>query len=113
LLTSEGHESRSYHISGPEALTMNEIAERISQATSRIVRYVNITTEDYKHAMLAAGVPPERADAFVELWSEQRRCHEARVNLSTHETFSVRPTTFAEFARRNAAVFRGESKPGR
>jgi len=32
------------------------------------------------------------------------------VRRHTHQRFGVRPTTFAEFAARNAAVFRG--KPG-
>jgi uncharacterized protein YbjT (DUF2867 family) len=109
LLRNGGHEARSYDITGPEALTMTEIAERISQAIGKTVRYVNVTMAEYKRAVLAAGAPSERADAFVELWSERRRCLESRVYLGTHEAFGVQPTTFAEFARRNAAVFRGES----
>jgi uncharacterized protein YbjT (DUF2867 family) len=90
---------------------MAEIAERISQATGRTIEYVNITLEEYRQAMLAAGTSPERADGFVEIWSERRRCPESRVDLRTHETFGVPPTTFAEFARQNAAVFRGGSMP--
>jgi uncharacterized protein YbjT (DUF2867 family) len=109
LLHNGGHEGRSYAITGPESLTMTEIAEQVSQAIGKTVRYVNITQEEYRSAMLAAGASPERADAFVELWSERRKCSESRVDLSTHMAFGVQPTTFAEFARRNAAVFRGAS----
>jgi uncharacterized protein YbjT (DUF2867 family) len=112
LLHSEGHEGKSYSMTGPEALTMAEIAEQISQATGRTIEYVNITLEEYRRAMVAAGAPPERADAFVELWSERRGGNsESRVDLGTHEIFGIDPTTFAEFARQNAAVFRGESMP--
>ncbi|GHO52747.1 SDR family oxidoreductase [Ktedonobacter robiniae] len=111
LLHSEGHEGKSYEITGPEALTMAEIAERISEMTDRTVTYVNILLEEYRRAVLAAGASPERANGFVELWSERRRCGESRVDLGTHEIFGVHPTTFAEFARRNAAAFRGESMP--
>ena len=104
LLHSEGHEGKSYEMTGPEALTMAEVAEQVSQATGRTIEYVNITLEEYRRAMLAAGAPPERADAFVELWSERREGNsESRVDLGTHETFGVAPTTFSEFARRNAA----------
>jgi nucleoside-diphosphate-sugar epimerase len=109
LLRSSGHEGKSYDMTGPEALTMAEIAEQISQATGRTIEYVNITLEEYRRAVLAAGASPERADGFVELWSERRKCSESRVYLGTHEAFGVQPTTFAEFALRNAAVFRGES----
>jgi hypothetical protein len=31
------------------------------------------------------------------------------VVLSTHEYFGIEPTTFAQFARRNADVFRGDA----
>jgi hypothetical protein len=33
------------------------------------------------------------------------------VHPETHIVLSIRPTTFAEFARRNAAVWRGEVVP--
>jgi hypothetical protein len=46
-----------------------------------------------------------------ELFRERRKGAESTVNLSTHETLGVRPTTFEEFARRNAAVFRGQTAP--
>jgi len=55
----------------------------------------------------AADVPPERADALDELFAERRRCSESRVYLGTHEAFGVKPTTFAHFAERNAALFSG------
>ena len=108
LLRNGGHESRSYNITGPESLTMTEFAERISQAAGKAIQYVDITLEEYRRAMLVAGASPERVDAFVELWSERRKYSKSKIDLSTHEAFGVQPTTFAEFASRNAAVFRGE-----
>jgi uncharacterized protein YbjT (DUF2867 family) len=108
LLHDGGHENKSYDITGPEALTMTEVAAQISQATGRTIQYVDITLEEYKRAMLAMGTSPERVEAFAELWGERRDRGGSQVNLSTHEIFGVRPTTFAEFASRNAARFRGE-----
>jgi len=106
LLHNGGHENKSYDITGPEALTMTEVAAHISRAIGRDIRYIDVTLEEYRQAMLATGAAPERVEAFAELWGERRACGESRVNLSTHETFGVRPTTFAEFASRNAAMFR-------
>jgi uncharacterized protein YbjT (DUF2867 family) len=108
LLGEEGHEGRIYEMTGPEALTMAEIAERISDAVGKTVRYVNVTDAERRQALLGAGVSPYFADALDEQARERRRCPESRVSLETHEAFGVRPTTFAEFARRNAAVFRGD-----
>jgi uncharacterized protein YbjT (DUF2867 family) len=111
LLYNGGHEAKSYDMTGPEALTMTEVAERISQAIGKNVRYVNIAPEEKRRALLAAGIPAELADAIDELFTERRKRPESRVYLGTHELFGIQPTTFAEFARRNAAVFGGEPSP--
>jgi hypothetical protein len=60
--------------------------------------------------LLAGGIPAYFADAMDELFSERRHgTDESSVDLSTHAVFGVTPTTFTEFARRNADVFRGEA----
>jgi uncharacterized protein YbjT (DUF2867 family) len=108
-LTSPGHEGKIYPITGPEALTMSEVAERLSAATGRTIRYINVAPEDAKRAQLAAGMPPYMADALAELFAERRNGKESKVSTVLHDVFGVRPTSFAEFATRNAAVFRGEA----
>jgi uncharacterized protein YbjT (DUF2867 family) len=108
-LTSPGHEGKIYPITGPEALTMSEVAERLSAATGRSIRYVNVAPEDAKRAQLAAGVPPYMADALAELFAERRNGGESKVWPMLQDVFGLRPTPFAEFAARNAAIFRGET----
>ncbi len=39
VLTSDGHEGRSYDVTGPEALTMAETAQRLSAAVGRKISY--------------------------------------------------------------------------
>ncbi|HKA86825.1 MAG TPA: SDR family oxidoreductase [Haliangiales bacterium] len=109
LLTTEGHAGKTYEMTGPEALTMAEVAERLTRAIGKPVRYVNVSPEDMRRALLAAGVPAARVDALDELFAERRRRPQSRVVLATHEAFGVRPTPFEEFARRTAAAFRGET----
>jgi uncharacterized protein YbjT (DUF2867 family) len=111
LLTQEGHEGKSYAMTGPEALTMTQIATHISEAIGETVRYVNVTPEQKKQAWMNAGVPAERAEAFSELFAERRKRPLSRVSLDTHEHFGIRPTTFAEFAGQHAALFRGTKVP--
>jgi uncharacterized protein YbjT (DUF2867 family) len=108
LLRSEGHESKTYSMTGPEALTMTEIVEQISLAIGKTVRYVNVPLEERRRALLAAGLPQYFADALDAQVSERLKGAEATVHSGTHEFFGIHPTTFAEFARRNAATFRGE-----
>jgi uncharacterized protein YbjT (DUF2867 family) len=107
LLTRGGYESRAFDITGPQALSMADIAASISAAIGKTVRYHNVDPEERRRAMLAAGVPPFMVDALDEQAAERRRHPQSRVDVGTHELFGVEPTTFAEFARRHAGAFCG------
>ena len=109
LLTTPGHEGRIYAMSGPEALSMEEIAEQISAAIGQAVRYVSITREARRQALLAAGVPSVSVDALDAQAGERLKGTEATVHPETHTALGIPPTPFAEFARRNAGAFLGES----
>ena len=108
VLTNPGHEGKIYPLTGPEALTMTEVAERLSAATGKTIKYINVPPEDVRKAQLAAGVPPYIADALAELFAERRKGKESQVWPVAQTLLGRRPTSFAEFAARNAAIFRGE-----
>jgi uncharacterized protein YbjT (DUF2867 family) len=108
VLTGSGHEGKTYPITGPEALGMAEVAEKLSAATGRTVRYVDISPEDAKKARLAAGMTPYMAEALDELFAERRKGKEALVSPVIPTVFKRQATSFYEFAARYAPVFRGE-----
>lgn len=113
LLTTPGHEGKTYMMSGPESLSMTEIAEQISLAIGSTVRYVNISVEERNRAQLAAGMPAYVADALdVQSRLRQKGNGEEVVYLEMHTALGIRPTPFAEFARRHAADFLGTSEWG-
>jgi uncharacterized protein YbjT (DUF2867 family) len=107
-LTGSGHEGKTYPLTGPEALGMAEVAEKLSAATGKPVRYVDVPPEDAKRAQLAAGVPPYLVDALAELFAERRKGKEAQASPVIETIIGRRATSFDEFAMRNAAIFRGE-----
>ena len=109
-LTGPGHEGKTYPLTGPEALTMAEVAERLSAATGKTIRYVDVPPEEAKRAQLAAGMPPYLADALGELFAERRRGKESVVWPTVAELTGRPATRFDEFARRHVAVFRGDAK---
>jgi uncharacterized protein YbjT (DUF2867 family) len=111
VLTGSGHEGKTYPLTGPEALTMTEVAAKLSAAIGKTVRYVNVPPEDARKAQLAAGMPPYLADALFELFAERRNGKEAKVWPDAATLLGRRPTSFDEFARNNAAVFRGDAPP--
>jgi uncharacterized protein YbjT (DUF2867 family) len=107
VLTTRGHERRTYTMTGPEALTMTDAARHISDAIGKPVTYRDVTAEEKQRAWTEAGYPPPRATAFTQLFQERKRLGRSTVDLTAHEQFGIEPTTFAEFARRNADIFRG------
>jgi uncharacterized protein YbjT (DUF2867 family) len=108
VLTGSGHEGKIYPITGPEALTMAEVAEKLSAVTDKPIRYVNVAPADARNAQLAAGMPPYLADALVELFAERRNGKESQVYPTVQALLGRPPTSFDMFAKRNAAIFRGE-----
>ncbi len=108
VMTGSGHEGKTYPITGPEALTMTEVATQLSTAAGKPIRYVDVPPEDARAAQIAAGMPPYLADGLAELFAERRKGKEATVSPVIPTVFKRRPMSFADFARRHAAIFRGE-----
>jgi uncharacterized protein YbjT (DUF2867 family) len=107
VLTEAGHEEKVYPLTGPESLTMAEVAERLSAAIGKPLAYVDLPPEEARRARLAAGMPEYNAEALDELFAERRKGMEATVSPVIPEVFRFRPRSFAEFAKRHAHVFRG------
>jgi uncharacterized protein YbjT (DUF2867 family) len=91
---------------------MAEIADRISRAAGRTVRYVAVSPDARRQALIADGIPAEFADALDEQVKERLKGGiESQVDLSTHQLFNVKPSTFLEFAQRNAKAFGRAATP--
>jgi uncharacterized protein YbjT (DUF2867 family) len=113
VLTTFGHEDKIYPLTGPEALTMGEVAEKLSVVTGKAIRYVDVPPEEARQARLAAGFPRYLAEGLDELFAERRKGKESRVWPTIEEVFGWKPTSFDEFASRNAAIFRGDQPPSK
>jgi len=110
VLTGSGHKGASYPLTGPEALSMADVAEKLSAATGNRIEYVNVGPEQATSAQLAAGMPPYTAEALAELFAERRKGKEAQVSPVVQTILGRPATSFEEFAVRHAAVFRGEQQ---
>ncbi|MBF6546432.1 SDR family oxidoreductase [Nocardia brasiliensis] len=66
VLTTEGHEGQVYELGGDEHLTYAELAQVISQAAGKPVRYENLTEAQYLAALVQAGMPEEQAKAIAD-----------------------------------------------
>ena len=61
------HAGKIYELNGPEAVSNDEIAERISRISGREVKYVDIPEAAQRKAMLDAGMPEWQVNALIEL----------------------------------------------
>jgi len=107
VLTGTGHENQTYPITGPQALTMAEVAAILSEAIGTTIRYVDVPPEAARRAQLDAGMPLYLADGLAELFAERRAGKESVVSAVTPALLGRPATSFAEFAARNARVFLG------
>lgn len=107
VLLEEGHEGKTYTITGPEALSFHEVADKLSEATGKKVTYVNLSPEDFRKGLLGAGLPEWLADALGMLNAMLAAGKAAAVTRVVEEVAKKEPITFDRFARDYAQAFRG------
>ena len=103
-LTEPSHEGKAYTLSGPEALTYDELAAELSKALGRPISPINLLPADLKGGMLAEGMPEAIADRMLDL---ERYFREGRASGITNDIKQVtgrEPRRFAEFVRETAAT---------
>src|SRR5919107_5328415 len=104
-LTESGHEGKLYELTGPQALTHAEMAERLSRSLGRRVAFVDIPPEAMRDALLGVGLPVWQADGLLEDYAHYRRGEAAAVTSSVRDAIGKAPRSFDEFARDYAAMF--------
>lgn len=72
LLDPEAHDARTYHLTGPEALTLTVVAGILSQVTGREVTYHDETVEEAYASRAPWGAPDWQVDAWVSTYTAIR-----------------------------------------
>ena len=104
-LTENGHQGKTYVITGPEALSYDEAASKISKAIGKPVKYVNVTPEDFKKSLLGWGIPEFMADGLNEFFAAIRAGYCAVVTNTVEEVTKRKPISFDDFVRDFAEAF--------
>ena len=105
VLTSEGHGGQSYILTGPEALSMTEVAARLSSALGKTIEYVNLTPDELTARMVATGVPDWRAEVWVKLAGMIGLGIASMVTPAVKEVLGREPGSIDQFAKDFAAEF--------
>jgi uncharacterized protein YbjT (DUF2867 family) len=110
VLAATGHEGKSYDLTGGEALTNGQIAEKISQVAGRKISYIDLPTADFKKAILSAGTPEWSAEAMLDLQRFYRGGKASSTTNDVERLLGHKPITFDQFARDYAFAFREKEK---
>jgi uncharacterized protein YbjT (DUF2867 family) len=113
VLTGSGHEGKAYVITGPEALTYSEVAEKLSAAIGKTVTYVDVPLEQAKKAMADGGMPDWFVAGQMEQYQVRLKGYQSAVTSVVSEVGKKQPIAFDEFARDHAAFFRGDQSQPR
>jgi uncharacterized protein YbjT (DUF2867 family) len=106
-LTEDGHAGKAYAPLGPEPLTLTQVAEHISWATGRRIRYVETDRTPIRDALLAAGAPAETAEHNSQVYTHAFSSSMfGALNDDIRDVVGRPPVSFAEFAVGAAAAWR-------
>jgi uncharacterized protein YbjT (DUF2867 family) len=105
LADPAAHAGAAYPLTGPEALTIAEAAEIIATASGSAIQHVDIDRDVWIEGVLAAGVPAEYGRMLRWLTETAASGAGSRPNDVVERVTGAPPTSFAGFARRNAAAW--------
>jgi len=107
-LTEPGHEGKTYDITGPQALTHAEMADQLSWALAKPIKYVDVPPAAMREALLGFGMPVWQADGLLEDYQHYCRGEAETVAPSVYDLTGSRPISFFRFAQDYAERFLGK-----
>jgi uncharacterized protein YbjT (DUF2867 family) len=111
VLTTKGHENLVYEITGPEALSYGQIAERLSHKLGRQISFVNVPDGAAHHSMVSMGMTPWLAEGMLGLHHMFKVNGSTALVLETVERLTGKaPRTLEAYFKEHEAAFKPTSK---
>ncbi|HZG92156.1 MAG TPA: NAD(P)H-binding protein [Pseudonocardia sp.] len=105
VLTTDGHAGRSYELTGPAAVTFDDVTAQLSVVLDRPVGFVAVPDEAAVGQLVGAGVPEWFATNVVAQFGLLRRGTQADVRDVVRVLTGREPRSVGEFLRDHAAAF--------
>ena len=99
LRRPEEHEGAAYVLTGPEALSLDEIATQMSEVTGRQVRYERETVEEAYASRAPYGAPDWQVDAWVSTYTAIAAGETSEVTDHVEQVAGHPPTSLAKLLR--------------
>jgi uncharacterized protein YbjT (DUF2867 family) len=105
VLAGAGHEGRRYELTGPEVLTFQDAAARISDALGRKVDYVNVPMDAYRQTLARFLTNEWHLNAVLALFGEIAATRDAHTTRTVQQLAGRAPTSLRDFIAQFKAVF--------
>ena len=103
-LLEDGHNGKTYEVTGPQVLTFKEAIEEIAKATGRSINFQAVSLAEYNSLMKAVGLPEDYIWLFDYLFREVLSNENNQVVTTDVEKLLRRKATgFKEYVRKNCS----------
>jgi len=99
-LTDTSHNDKAYDLSGPEALTHEQLASELSDAVGRVIRYQPISLAEFRAGLAEAQVPEEYIGLLAYLFDVTVSGVNAAPTGDVERVLGRAPRSFRAFATR-------------
>lgn len=99
-------QNKAFTITGPKAISDNQIAEILSAAANKKIEYVNISDDEARSGMKEAGMDDWLANSILELIRYFRKGSASQVTSTVSDITGRNAKTFNEFANDYSDFFR-------
>lgn len=106
-LTTEGHEGKSYILTGPEPISFDEVASTLSHVLGKDVQYVSVPMQAARESMLSMGMSEWLTEAFCEYYENHSNGGSDFKSDDFEKLTGHSATSYDAFAHDFAMVFGG------
>jgi len=107
-LTQPGHSRRVYELTGPELLTIEDMAQIIGRVLGKTIKYVNVPLFLARVQMLLSGMDRELVGALMEVADELRSDRGAQQTDVVEQVTGRKARAFEAWCRQHAKAFQLE-----
>jgi uncharacterized protein YbjT (DUF2867 family) len=105
VLTTAGHEGKTYTLTGPASISMHQVAAAIGEAIGKAVKYVPVTVEAQRYTILEMGIDEWMANLLSDYSAAYSANWGDLVTDDFQRVMGKAPRSIAQFGRDFAGAF--------
>jgi uncharacterized protein YbjT (DUF2867 family) len=106
-LTKEGHQNKTYHLTGPASISFHDVAATLAKVLGKEVKYIDVPPKAAIEAMVGMGLPEWVANGYSELFINFSQGGGDRVTESVKHLTGHPARSYEQFVRDFAQAFGG------